>query len=214
MRLGFIAAIIALIVLGAGLMNANRKDVLEKPEVEYENPGIATFAGGCFWCMEAAFEATEGVVEAVSGYSGGVIENPTYSQVSSGQTMHLEAVQVFYDSKNVSYEELLDVFWRNIDPTDDGGQFADKGPQYRTAIFYHNEEQRISAEKSKGELEYSGIFDKPIVTEIQPYTVFYLAEEYHQDYYKKNVLRYETYKKLSGRQGFIEETWKDHEDQP
>jgi peptide methionine sulfoxide reductase msrA/msrB len=185
-----------------------------KPETNSENPDVATFAGGCFWCIEAAFEAEEGVIEAISGYTGGEEENPSYKQVSSGQTGHLEAVQVLYNSDQVSYGELLDVFWRNIDPTDNSGQFADKGPHYRTAIFYHEEEQRIQAERSKNSLEVSGIFDKPIVTEIRPFNVFYKAEEYHQDYYKKNVLRYNSYKKLSGRQGFIEETWKEDEETP
>lgn len=214
MRLGFIVAMMALMVLGVWIANTNRRDELIESETDYENLDVATFAGGCFWCIEAAFEAREGVAEAISGYSGGEVENPTYGQVSSGQTGHLEAVQVFYDSEEVSYEELLEVFWRNIDPTDDGGQFADRGSQYRTAIFYHDEGQRLSAERSKNELESSGTFDKSIVTEIRPFEAFYEAEEYHQDYYEKNALRYDSYKRLSGRQGFIEETWKDVEEQP
>ena len=214
MKPGIIFPIIALLILGVWVVNTNRSHDMDKPDFDYEDHDMATFAGGCFWCMEAAFEATEGVAEAISGYTGGEEENPTYEQVSSGRTGHLEAVQVFYDSEKVSYEELLDVFWRNIDPTDNGGQFADQGPQYRTAALYHDEEQRTLAEKSKSELGNSGVFDNPIVTEIRPFKVFYRAEEYHQDYYKKNVLGYNSYKRLSGRQGFIEETWKDREGQP
>jgi peptide methionine sulfoxide reductase msrA/msrB len=214
MRTEFIIAIISLMTIVVWITNTQSRDELINLEIDPENLEVATFAGGCFWCVESAFESREGVVEAISGYSGGDIENPTYGQVSSGQTGHLEAVQVFYDSEEVSFEELLEVFWRSIDPTDDGGQFADRGPQYRTAIFYHDEGQRLSAEKSKNELESSGIFDKAIRTEIRPFEAFYKAEDYHQDYYKKNVLGYNSYKRLSGREGFIEETWKDIDGQP
>ena len=171
----------------------------------------ATFAGGCFWCMEPPFENTEGVIEAEAGYTGGHAENPTYEQVTSGTTGHYEAVKVTYDPKKVSYKQLLDVFWRQIDPTDDGGQFADRGTQYFTAIFYHNEEQKEKAELSKKELDASAIFDKPIITALLPAKTFYKAEEYHQDYYKKNVLHYSTYKVGSGRDGFIKEIWKGKE---
>jgi peptide methionine sulfoxide reductase msrA/msrB len=167
----------------------------------------ATFAGGCFWCSEYAFEKVEGVWEAVSGYTGGDVEEPTYEQVSSGRTGHFEAVQVYYDPERVTFEELLDVYWKHINPTDPDGQFADRGSQYRTAIFYHNEEQKRIAEKSKKELDESGKFDEPIVTEILPFVEFYPAEEYHQDYYKKQAVRFNAYKKLSGREQFIEETW-------
>lgn len=214
MKPGFIVAAVALLMLGVWIANGRGGDRLEDEEINYEDFDVATFAGGCFWCIEASFEAREGVVEAVSGYTGGTVEDPTYQQVCSGQTGHLEAVQVYYDSEKVSYEELLEVFWRSIDPTDDGGQFADRGSQYGTAVFFHDEGQRLSAERSKRELESSGVFDEPIVTEIRPFEVFYEAEEYHQDYYRKNVLRYNSYKRLSGRQGFIEETWKDVEEQP
>ena len=168
---------------------------------------VATFAGGCFWCMEAAFEAIDGVFESVSGYSGGTEINPTYEDVSRGRTGHLEAVQVYFDPKAVSYDELLDVFWMNIDPTDNGGQFVDRGSQYTTAVFYHNETQRVLAEASKTELAASGRFEAPIVTQILEFTAFYEAEEYHQDYYKKRVLNYELYSKASGRDEFIEEHW-------
>ncbi len=190
-------------------MKNNNRTEMPKAEVDLDGQEVATFAGGCFWCIEAAFEAQEGVVEAVSGYTGGTVPNPTYQEVCSGRTGHYEAVQVYYEPDIISYRELVEIFWRSIDPTDAGGQFADKGSQYKTAIFYHNEEQKLEAEKSKRELEDSGIFEESIVTEILPAEEFYEAEEYHQDYYKKNVLRYNSYKKLSGREGFIEETWKD-----
>ena len=171
----------------------------------------AIFAGGCFWCMEPPFENTEGVVEAVAGYTGGHVENPTYEQVTSGTTGHYEAVQVTYDPEKVSYNQLLDVFWRQIDPTDDGGQFADRGTQYFTAIFYNNEEQKKEAEVSRKELDTSAIFEQPVITAILPAEPFYRAEEYHQDYYKKNVLQYSMYKVGSGRADFIKETWKGKE---
>jgi methionine-S-sulfoxide reductase len=167
----------------------------------------ATFAGGCFWCMQPPFRKLEGVIEVVSGYAGGTKENPTYEEVSSGRTGHLESVQVTYDPDKVSYEALLEVFWRQIDPTDSGGQFADRGSQYQTAIFYHDDEQKRLAEDSKKRLEDSGKFTKPIKTEIRPFTDFFPAEEYHQDYDRKNPERYHQYKVLSGRQPFIEKTW-------
>jgi peptide methionine sulfoxide reductase msrA/msrB len=169
----------------------------------------ATFAGGCFWCMEPPFENTKGVIDVVAGYTGGHVGNPTYNQVTTGRTGHYEAVQVTYDPQKISYRELLDVFWRHIDPTDDGGQFADRGTQYYTAVFYHNEEQKKEAEQSKKALDDSDIFDKPVLTAILPAETFYLAEEYHQDYYQKNVLHYSMYKTGSGRADFIKKTWKD-----
>ena len=167
----------------------------------------ATFAGGCFWCVEADFEKVDGVIEAVSGYSGGKEENPTYEDVAYGRTGHTEAVQVVYDPQKVTYNELLDVFWRHSDPTDPNGQFVDRGPQYRPAIFFHDEEQKRLALASKEKLDKSGRFDRPIVTEISPLTEFYRAEEYHQDYYKKSKLRYKMYRSGSGRDQFIEKTW-------
>jgi methionine-S-sulfoxide reductase len=167
----------------------------------------ATFAGGCFWCMQPPFRMIDGVIEVVSGYAGGTKENPTYEEVSSGTTGHLESVQVTYDPDRVSYETLLDTFWGQIDPTDPEGQFADKGSQYRTAIFYHDEEQRRLAEASKARINASGKFKRPVATEIRPFTNFYPAEEYHQDYDKKNPARYHQYKVLSGRERFIEKTW-------
>lgn len=167
----------------------------------------ATFAGGCFWCTEADFEKLTGVVKVISGYTGGGKENPTYGEVTSGKTGHVEAVQVYYDPSKISYEELLDTFWKHIDPSDGGGQFVDRGPQYRSAIFYHDEEQRQLAEKSKEALGKSGKFNKPIVTEILQFTKFYEAEEYHQDYYKNHSLRYSFYRHGSGRDQFLEKVW-------
>ncbi|MFP4112500.1 MAG: peptide-methionine (S)-S-oxide reductase MsrA [Candidatus Woesearchaeota archaeon] len=171
----------------------------------------ATFAGGCFWCVESSFEKHEGIVNAVSGYSGGKEEKPTYETVSAGRTGHREAVQITYDPELISYEDLLEIFWKSIDPTDDMGQFADKGFQYTTAIFYHNYEQKKIAEESKRQLDKSGKFDKPIATQIIPYEKFYKAEEYHQDYYEKNPMEYSRYEKNSGRKDFIENTWNEKE---
>ena len=167
----------------------------------------ATFAGGCFWCMEPPFEILEGVIDVVSGYAGGRTENPTYEEVTSGRTGHVEAVQITYDPSKISYSELLDVLWGQIDPTDPHGQFADKGGQYRTVIFYHNEEQRRLAQKSRKALDASGRFKRPIVTEIVKFSNFYKAEDYHQDYYKKNPIRYKCYRFHSGRDQFLEEVW-------
>ena len=150
----------------------------------------ATFAGGCFWCMEPPFEMLDGVEDVISGYTGGDMENPSYEEVVSGMTGHYEAVQISYDPERITYEELLDVYWRQIDPTDEGGQFVDQGSQYRTAIFYHNQAQKEQAENSRLQLEESGKYDKPVVTQVLPYTEFYPAEDYHQDYYQKNPTRY------------------------
>ena len=169
----------------------------------------ATFAGGCFWCMELPFEKLEGVIDVVSGYTGGHKENPTYKEVSSGETIHLEAVQISYDESKITYSELLDVFWRQIDPTDLGGQFVDRGNQYTTAIFYHSEEQKAFAEKSKENLEKSGRFKKPITTKIREASKFYKAENYHQNYYKDNPIRYKYYRLHSGRDRYLKKIWKD-----
>ncbi len=168
---------------------------------------VATFAGGCFWCMEAPFEKLDGVLSVVSGYTGGSEKDPGYKAVSRGATGHVEAVEVAYDPARVSYDELLAVFWRQIDPTDDGGQFADRGRQYRTAVFVHDDEQRRLAEASKTELAASGRFDRPIVTEIRPAGEFYPAEDYHQDFYLKNPVHYDRYSRGSGRVGFLQRTW-------
>ena len=167
----------------------------------------ATFAGGCFWCMEPPFEKLPGVARVTSGYTGGKKKSPAYGEVSAGRTRHVEAVQVDFDPTRISYEYLLKVFWRQIDPTDDGGQFADRGSQYRTAIFAHSPEQRELAEASKRELEKSGVFDEPIVTPIRWAQPFYAAEDYHQDYYKKNPSHYKRYRVGSGREGFLKSVW-------
>lgn len=168
----------------------------------------ATFAGGCFWCMEPPFEKLDGVIEVISGYTGGEKSNPTYEEVSLGTTGHLEAIQISYDPEKVTYEELLEVFWKNIDPTDPGGSFVDRGHQYGSAIFYHSDEQKILAESSKESMDKSKIFEKPIVTKIVKFDTFYRAEDYHQDYYKKNPVRYKFYRGGSGRDQFIKRVWK------
>ena len=175
------------------------------------NKAATTFGGGCFWCVEADFEKVAGVTEVISGYAGGEKANPTYEEVSSGRTRHVEAAQVIFDPAQVSYAELLEVFWTHVDPTDPGGQFVDRGPQYRTAIFYHNEEQKELAEKSKEALANSRIFDQTIVTEISPLKAFYKAEEYHQDYYENHSIRYRFYRYNSGRDQFLDRVWKNSE---
>lgn len=167
----------------------------------------ATFAGGCFWCMQPPYDRLEGVVSTTVGYTGGDVPHPTYEQVSGGKTGHVEAVQVVYDPARVSYREVLRVFWQSIDPTDPGGQFADRGSQYHTAIFYHDEEQRREAEASKQEIAAHGPFRKPIVTAIVPAKPFYPAEEAHQKYYRKNSSHYKFYRSGSGRAGFLEKSW-------
>ncbi len=177
--------------------------------IDMNNPNYqkATFAGGCFWCMQPPYDDLPGVISTTVGYTGGSKVNPTYEEVSSGTTGHAEAVQIVFDSTKISYTQLLQVFWRNIDPTNTGGQFNDLGSQYRTAIFYHDEKQKESAIKSKRELALSGKFDTQIVTEIVPAGVFYPAEKYHQQFYKNNPLRYNGYKAASGRAGFLKEKW-------
>ena len=165
----------------------------------------ATFAGGCFWCMEPPFEKLKGVGEVLSGYMGGSGKNPTYGDYA--RKGHLEVVQITYDPSQITYSQLLEVFWREIDPTDDGGQFVDRGPQYRSAVFYHSTEQKELAEKSKQALEKSRQFDEPIVTEIIPASNFYPAEDYHQDYYKKSSLKYKYYRARSGRDKYLDRIW-------
>jgi peptide methionine sulfoxide reductase msrA/msrB len=168
---------------------------------------VATFAGGCFWCMESHFQNVEGVTDVISGYTGGTTENPTYHEVGSGTTGHIEAVEVIYDPRRIGYMHLLDVFWKSHDPTDSTGQFADRGPSYRSEIFYHTLLQRAQIYSSLASLEKSGVFDKPIVTRIRPASTFYAAEEYHQDYFLKNPDSYKNYSRGSGRDGFLEQTW-------
>ena len=170
----------------------------------------ATFAGGCFWCMVKPFDEQPGIHNVVSGYTGGHTENPTYEEVCSETTGHLEAVQITYDPEVFPYEQLLTLFWQQIDPTDPGGQFHDRGESYTTAVFVHDDEQRKAAEKSKQEVEESGKFTAPIVTRIRDAKVFYPAESYHQEYYKKNPLHYKMYQKGSGRADFITKYWGEH----
>lgn len=168
---------------------------------------LATFAGGCFWCMAAPFEKADGVIRVVSGYTGGHTENPTYKEVCSGSTGHYEAVQVRFDPGKISYDKLLEIFWQQIDPTDPGGQFNDRGQSYQTAVFYHDEEQRRKAENSKKSLAESGRFSKPVATKILPAKTFYPAEEYHQDFHQKDSFRYALYRQGSGRDEFIKKHW-------
>jgi methionine-S-sulfoxide reductase len=168
---------------------------------------LATFAGGCFWCMVKPFSEYEGVIEVISGYTGGEKENPTYEEVCADITGHLEAVQIKFNPDLIGYQTLVEIFWQQIDPTDEGGQFGDRGNSYKTAIFYHSEDQRVIAETSKTNLEKSGRFEKNIATKILPAKAFYPAEEYHQNYYKKNSLHYNMYRIGSGRAKFIKETW-------
>ena len=168
---------------------------------------LATFAGGCFWCMVKPFDEQPGIEQVVSGYCGGHVENPTYEQVCSETTGHYEAVQITFNPELFPYQKLLEIYWQQIDPTDPGGQFYDRGTSYQTVIFYHNEEQKQLAEASKQELEQSGRFNKPITTKILPASTFYQAEEYHQHYYKKNKLHYEGYRVGSGRSAFIQKHW-------
>jgi peptide methionine sulfoxide reductase msrA/msrB len=196
-----------LVLVGFQKSNNMKEKMDTDMDKKYENLSKATFAGGCFWCVESDFEKYDGVVEAISGYAGGQTQNPTYKEVSSGGTGHAEVVQIIYDPQKITYSELLDIFWRHVDPTDPNGQFVDRGSQYRPAIFYHDEEQKRLAEDSKRKLESSGRFDKSIETEIVPISEFYEAEDYHQDYYKKNPLRYKFYRLNSGRDQFLKKAW-------
>ena len=171
---------------------------------------VAIFAGGCFWCMQPSFDETPGVISTTVGYTGGSVANPTYEQVSSGKTGHAEAIEVIFDPSKITYEQLVEIFWHNVNPTTPNQQFADKGTQYRSAIFYHSEVQKKLAEVSKERLGKSGKFDKPIVTEIAAVSAFYPAEEYHQHYYKKNAVHYNLYKIGSGRADFLKKVWGKH----
>ncbi|QQS59411.1 peptide-methionine (R)-S-oxide reductase MsrB [Candidatus Peregrinibacteria bacterium] len=179
-------------------------DLATTPQNQQET---AIFAGGCFWCTESDFEKLLGVLSVVSGYAGGKEENPSYEEVSAGKTGHRESVLVTYDTTKISYEALLENFWKHVDPTDSGGQFVDRGAQYKSAIFYNSDAQKKAAEDSRNSLMASGIFEKPIVTDILPATTFYPAEEYHQDYFKKNSIRYHFYRSRSGRDDFLNQTW-------
>lgn len=186
---------------------ARAEDAAPPPGNPMAATETATFAGGCFWCMEPPFEELEGVRGVTPGYTGGTKPNPTYDEVCTGLTGHVEAVEVVYDPSVITYQQLLDVFWRNVDPTQTDGQFADHGSQYRTAIFYHTEAQRRLALESKARLERSGTFDRPIVTQIIPASAFYPAEDYHQGYYKKSPFRYRLYRRGSGRDAYLRKVW-------
>jgi len=185
---------------------------MEEKMAEPMNMQRAIFAGGCFWCMEYPFEKLDGVSEVISGYTGGQKENPTYKEVSAGETGHTEAVEVHYDPTRVSYEQLLNAFWMSMDPTDADGQFVDRGTQYRPGIYPLNEEQMKLAVASREKLDQSGRFDEPIATEIVPAGEFYPAEKYHQDYYKKNPIRYKYYRYGSGRDQFLDKVWGEDRD--
>ncbi|MCB1858727.1 MAG: peptide-methionine (S)-S-oxide reductase MsrA [Gammaproteobacteria bacterium] len=210
--------ILTTVVLIAGLLAlqyySTTVDATQYPKAKVEEKdltglSVATFAGGCFWCVESGFEKLPGVVEVISGYTGGTTENPTYEAVSSGTTGHTEAVQVYYDPKRIGYQTLVAALWRQIDPTDGKGQFSDRGLQYRPGIYYHDDTEREIAEQSAKELEESGHYQKPLAVEIVPFKAFYRAEEYHQDYYRKNPLRYRYYRSGSGRDRYLEKIWGD-----
>lgn len=202
-----LALIALLLVVGASLSFSGPNVSKEKNMNAENNYKIATLAGGCFWCVESDLEKVKGVHSVVSGYAGGHVDNPTYDQVSSGQTGHLEVVQVHFDPQVVSYEKVLDVFLRHHDPTDPAGSFNDRGEQYTSAIFYHDEEQKKIAGKVLVDLDNSGVFTRPITTKLIAFKEFFEAEEYHQDYYKKNPVRYNWYRFLSGRDSFVEKHW-------
>lgn len=197
-------AVVMLLVLGTVLLS-----VALSPGPARGEPALkdATFAGGCFWCMEGPFDKLEGVVSTTSGYTGGEKKNPTYEEVSAGGTGHAESVRVVYDPAKIAYERLLEVFWHNVDPLARNRQFCDVGIQYRSAVFYHDEEQRRAAEASKSALEASGKLKGPVATEIVPAGEFWPAEEYHQDYYRKNPIRYRYYRAGCGRDGRLKEIW-------
>ncbi len=201
-------------LLSAAVIACETKGTTREKEMtkNIQDLQIATFAGGCFWCVESDFEKADGVYEVISGYTGGPEGNPTYEEVCSGATGHYEAVQVHYDPETISYTQLLDLFWKHVNPTDAGGQFVDRGDQYRSAIFYHNDLQKELAERSRQELDNSGRFEAPVATEIKQAGKFYAAEDYHQDYYKKNPTRYKLYRMGSGRDRFLEEHWSDDSD--
>ncbi|KPJ97372.1 MAG: methionine sulfoxide reductase [Desulfobacterales bacterium SG8_35] len=197
-----IGMVIFLAVLGAYAVNNEEMRTMSNNTMTTEK---AIFAGGCFWCMEKPFEELDGVLSVTSGYSGGSTANPTYENYSAGG--HIEVVEIVYDPARVSYDKLLDVYWHQVNPTDPGGQFVDRGHAYSTAIFYTTEEQKRLAEKSKTELDMRGVYDKPVVTPIEPAQTFYAAEDYHQDYYKKSSLRYKYYRRASGRDAYLDGIW-------
>ncbi len=211
MKILWLIPVVMLAFVAAGIFLHGRFDTKQAMSMEANVSQAVTqkamFAGGCFWCMEKPFEKLDGVLSVTSGYAGGKTKNPTYKNYMSGG--HIEVVEIIFDPARVSFEKLLDVYWQQVDPTDAGGQFVDRGHGYTTAIFYIDDEQRRQAEKSKNDLDQRGIFDKPIVTPIVPAVTFYAAEKYHQDYYKKNPVRYRFYRAGSGRDTFLNKVWKD-----
>ena len=194
-------------ILSLLTMVITTSSAVETSDTAVNNTSVATFAGGCFWCMEGPFDKLQGVISTTSGYTGGHTENPTYKQTSTGKTGHTEAVQIVYDPGQVSYKKLLDVFWINIDPTTPDQQFCDRGSQYRSEIFYHNDEQKQLAEASKTTLSKNKPFSEPIVTQISKASKFYAAEDYHQDYYQNNPIRYRYYRHGCGRDKRLEQLW-------
>jgi peptide methionine sulfoxide reductase msrA/msrB len=206
-----IGIIFTMIVSATILLGFHEAKSMDNTENHMKNESMKTatavFAGGCFWCTESDFEKVPGVIDAISGYTGGHVKNPTYEEVSAGGTGHMESVKVIYDPSKVTYVQLLEYFWQHVDPTDPGGEFVDRGNQYRSAIFYANETQKRLAEETKARLAASGVFKKPIVTLILPLGPFYPAEEYHQNYYKKNPIRYHYYRYNSGRDQFLKKVW-------
>lgn len=201
-------ALAAILITNGDLTETRASEVTSSETDESrDDTAAAVFAGGCFWCMEPPYDELDGVISTTSGYAGGDVENPTYEQVSSGRTGHAEVVRVEYDPEVVGYEKLLEVFWRNVDPTDAGGQFCDRGSQYRSAIFWADEEQRRLAEESKRELAESDRFEGRIATEIEPLDTFYPAEDYHQDYYREHSLRYKFYRASCGRDRVLKRLW-------
>jgi peptide methionine sulfoxide reductase msrA/msrB len=197
------------LVIAAGLTIRSYAETppLTTPVVIPENLAVATFAGGCFWCTESDFEKLQGVQKVISGFSGGQLANPSYEAVSKGGTGHVESVQVYYDPQKISYDVLLEAFWRMVNPTDNAGQFVDRGEQYRSLIFYQTDEEKVKAEHSRQLLNESGRYKEPVVTEIKQFETFYPAEDYHQDYYKNNPVRYKYYRYRSGRDQYLEKTW-------
>ncbi len=199
-----VRAVLAIALLLSSVLSLGTSSISSAADDDFQ---VATFAGGCFWCVEADFDNVPGVLRTVSGYSGGVLTDPTYQQVTAGGTGHLEAVQIFYDPKKVTYATLLEIFWRSVDPTDDGGQFCDRGESYKTAIFATSPEQKRLAEDSKRKLQLSSVLNQPVVTPIEAAGPFYAAEDYHQNYYRKNPLRYNIYRFGCGRDARIRYLW-------
>jgi methionine-S-sulfoxide reductase len=206
----FLSFLVLFFIVTKNNLQSNEIDSFKDINIQFENletrPDLsqATFSGGCFWCMEGPFEALDGVEEVISGYTGGLVENPNYEEVISGSTGHREAVRIYYNPSNVTFDELLNIYWTQIDPTDSGGQFADRGEQYTTAVFFHTDDQKEAAQNSIELLNESDKYEKEIVTEVVPVSSFYPAEDYHQDFYKKSEERYKSYSKGSGRVDYIE----------